>query len=190
MSNFDSCPQMVKLNTVYFRNSSPSIKVSLCKRSLIFTVRLDNIYRKHSQNYFLITIFLIIIFNLISGGGLTIRSDLLSHQWVNNSLYLHREISSNGFSLFNQAQGHLLNNDLQYVERKYLMWQQVWLSVLIFHLTFIGGQAKKHTDTDAYMHTRTHRPAWAPALLENLKKSNLKSSLNVIWKASGKSHLM
>lgn len=60
--------------------------------------------------------------NLISG-GVTVKFDLLSHQWVTTTapISIERSIQMD-LAVFNQAHGHLLNPDSQYVERKYLMW--------------------------------------------------------------------
>lgn len=67
---------------------------------------------------------------------------LVSHN--NRFTSMERSVQMD-LAVFNQADGHLLNPDSQYVERKYLMWQQVLLSVLVFRLTFTGGWAKTHT---------------------------------------------
>lgn len=67
---------------------------------------------------------------------------LVSHN--NGFTSMERSVQMD-LAVFNQADGHLLNPDSQYVERKYLMWQQVLLSALVFRLTFTGGRAKTHT---------------------------------------------
>lgn len=67
---------------------------------------------------------------------------LVSHN--NGFTSMERSVQMD-LAVFNQADGHLLNPDSQYVERKYLMWQQVLLSVLVFRLTFTGDRAKTHT---------------------------------------------
>lgn len=60
--------------------------------------------------------------NLISG-EVTINFDLLSHQWVTTTASISIEGSIQmDLAVFNQAHGHLLDPDSQYMERKYLMW--------------------------------------------------------------------